>query len=417
MNELKRTPSQSRGLKILKKLYSKNPYDKDVKYHLIRTYIKLGYHNIALTMINDISSERVDIQTLKLKAWRYHKLSDIVSEKKLWNEIIKKQTCIQLDGKLKTLILRSEKQINIQSKDIPLFCTQHNEMLRLSSFLKHYRSLGVTQFFFVDNNSDDGSFEFLLEQPDCHVFWTNDSYHESGYGMVWLHYLIDKYTYLGQWSLVVDADELFVYPYYEEVKLASLITYLNKNNYESVASFMLDMFPKNVAEQLNISSKNSLIEQCPFFLNQYTFDYQLHSPYYCVHGGIFDAMGQLLTLIKTPMIKKLENSTKLVSSTHQTTPTKIADITSCVLHFKFAGDFYQKSISEIKRKQHFSGGIFYKRYANLFKNKIGNNFEFTSLPNVIKYQNSQQLVDLGLIKTTDDWENFVKNYTRMHNYR
>ncbi len=407
MHKLKRTPSQ--GLKILESLYKKHSHHQNVKYNLIRAYIRLGYHNTALTMIDEISNKEIDVQTLKLKAWKCHKQSDLKTEKKIWDGIIKKNTHVQLDGEFGTLILRSSKKVNITSDDIPLFCCVRNEILRLPSTLKHYRKLGVTQFIFVDNNSDDGSFEFLLEQPDCHVFWTNDSFHKSGYGFVWLQSLINKYTILEQWFLVVDADELFVYPYYEEVKLSNLITYLNKNNYESVASFMLDMFPKNVAEQLNISTKNSLIEQCLFFLNRYIFNYQLESPYHYVYGGIFNVMGQLVPLTKTPLIKNLDNGIKLLSSTHNTTPTKVADVTSCVLHFKFIGDFYQKSLIELKRKQHFAGGRFYAGYVDLFDNKLGHDAEFTSLPNVIKFKNSQQLIDLGLIKSSDKWEIFTKN--------
>jgi hypothetical protein len=65
--------------------------------------------------------------------------------------------------------------------------TVRDEMLRLPETHSHYRRLGVARFFVVDNASTDGTAEFVLAQPDCHVFTTTASYAESGYGVEWQH--------------------------------------------------------------------------------------------------------------------------------------------------------------------------------------------------------------------------------------
>ena len=41
-----------------------------------------------------------------------------------------------------------------------------NERLRLPAFLNHYRSLGVDEFLVIDNDSSDGSTEYLAAQAD-----------------------------------------------------------------------------------------------------------------------------------------------------------------------------------------------------------------------------------------------------------
>jgi hypothetical protein len=54
-------------------------------------------------------------------------------------------------------------------------------------------------------------------------------------------YLISRFG-RGRWSLYVDIDELFDYPYSDVVSLRSLLRYLNENSYTAVVAQMLDMF-------------------------------------------------------------------------------------------------------------------------------------------------------------------------------
>ena len=49
----------------------------------------------------------------------------------------------------------------------------------MGPFLSHYRSLGVKRFELVDDNSNDGTREFLFEQSDCMEFLPHSD--ESGF--------------------------------------------------------------------------------------------------------------------------------------------------------------------------------------------------------------------------------------------
>ena len=81
-----------------------------------------------------------------------------------------------------------------------------NEMLRLSYLLTYYRDIGFRHFIFVDNNSSDGTREFLLAQPDSFVFHTAESFGAwPGAGLVWKNALLDTHCD-GHWVLVADAD-------------------------------------------------------------------------------------------------------------------------------------------------------------------------------------------------------------------
>lgn len=402
-----KTPKQ--GLDILEKFYKQHPTNGWIRNVLINAYIHLGINDKATSLINEFYNKKTDIQSLRFKAWVAHQQGNFTTEQQLWDKITDKSYYAEYHGILGSLFGLIDKEITLTPDDIPLFSVQRNEMLRLPCFLDYYRKLGVTKFFFTDNNSDDGSFEYLLAQPDCYVFWTKDSHNQAGAGMMWNQHLIQKYVLDNQWYLVIDADELLIYPNCETFPLPIFINYLNQGNYDAVSSYALDMFPKNQQEQLSIQSGDNLIEKSPYFYNHYIFKHQIESPYHKVVGGIFHVFGQNIPLNVTPLLKKRDPYIKLLSSRHLTTPTKIADVTSCLLHFKFIGDFYKKSLDETKRKQHWGGGIAYKRYMQFFDEVVKDDFNFTDLEKTTKFENSTQLVNLGLIKTSRHWKNFSQN--------
>ncbi|MFX8828798.1 glycosyltransferase family 2 protein, partial [Acinetobacter baumannii] len=86
-----------------------------------------------------------------------------------------------------------QKPVSDNKAEIRLFGVVRNENLRLPAFLDHYRKLGVSRFFFVSNASTDGTNEFLLAQPDCHVFHTAGSYAKVKAGLGWLNPLITEF--------------------------------------------------------------------------------------------------------------------------------------------------------------------------------------------------------------------------------
>lgn len=400
----KQTPSQ--GLKILEELHKKMPNNQWIRRNLINAYIKLGYHDIALNMIADIPDNKTGVQSLKFKAWQLFNKGKLDNQKQIWDKILDKSYLASIHADTNVLMQISKKDVDIKANDIVLFTHIYNEMLRLPNFISYYRELGVTQFFVIDNNSMDGCQEFLLAQPDVHLFWTNEDHTRSGEGMVWYQKLIDEYLQ-DNWMIVADADEFLVYPDCEKRKLLELTEYLDANKYEAMGSFMLDMFPKNLTEQLNISADLTFIEQSPYFYNQYRFVGHIDPPYWNVDGGIFYYLSQFLPpLIKTPLIKA-SAGIRYIQTHHRITPAHMAPITSVFLHFKFMGDFQKKSKESIKGKRYWGGGAAYRKYSRIYDETVDDVFDFSKLDKTVKYQNSQQLIDLGLIQCPQEWTDFV----------
>ncbi|MFT6694856.1 MAG: hypothetical protein ACJAXU_000346, partial [Paracoccaceae bacterium] len=121
----------------------------------------------------------------------------------------KRVRSLRKSGELTFVVNRTD---DIKSDDILLFSTLRNERVRLPYFLEYYRNLGVNHFMFVENNSDDGSKEYLEQQHDVTLWTTTQSYKRSKFGVDWLNALQSRYG-VDHWNLVVDVDEFFIYPF------------------------------------------------------------------------------------------------------------------------------------------------------------------------------------------------------------
>lgn len=387
------TSKQNEGIEILKNVKKQNPSIRWINNTLVMGLLKANREDEALEIAKMVPVTQRDPDSLKILAWLANKQGEFEKSKEIWSEIISKKHIVSVSGKIGNLTYKGKHEIRVAKSDIVLFSTMFNEMIHIPFLLDYYRKLGVNKFFIVDNNSTDNTAEYLLSQPDVYYFWSSSSYKEAGDGMAWGNYLMDKYAQ-GNWCVVVDADEYLVYPNIENKKLPELTKYLDEHGYEALASFMLAMYPEDVQHQIAIQPGDNLIEKSPYFCNFYYFKGDVHCPYIHVSGGFYYKKNKQTTwCTKTPLIKR-NNGIKHIASNHLITSAKVADITSCLLHLKLVGDFEKKAKLHIERKEHSGGGDAYKEYVRLY----AGNGKFTDVEGTTKFENSQQLIELGLIK-------------------
>jgi glycosyltransferase involved in cell wall biosynthesis len=335
-----------------------------------------------------------------------------------------------------TLVRLDRAAISDASGEIRVFMTVRNEILRLSQTLEHYRKIGVTRFFVVDNGSTDGTRELLTAQPDCHVFLTRNSYAEARFGLEWQQALLDQYG-VDHWCLVVDADEWFIYPGYESKSLPELAAYLQQSGAQGMFAFLLDMYGSGAVAGAISKPQRSMLDACRYFDTQYLWDYgframlhltrqrfppskviggprwRLLFPMLHRHYYILKAMWRISDQFKLPLpvaLRPAPNLRKIpfvrwlpgthFPNPHATTPIKLSDVTGVLLHFKFLEDFSARVNIEVGRKEHWQGASEYRRYLTKVRHEPGLSFHYDGSA---AYENSEQLVRLGLMRDDDAW--------------
>ncbi len=150
-----------------------------------------------------------------------------------------------------------------------IFCIVRNEIYFLPFFLAHYRAMGVHEFWFHDDNSTDGTFEYLMAQPDCGVSRANVGYgdriapNNRIFGTA-IRTIVPHNFLLNRWVLIVDADE-FLYLPPGMNSIDDLTRAMERNQVNSARALMLDCFPGTLRELDGASTATSPFELCPYF--------------------------------------------------------------------------------------------------------------------------------------------------------
>ena len=294
----------------------------------------------------------------------------------------------------------------IRPGTILAFLTVRNERHRLRYFLKYYRELGVDHFLFVDNGSSDGSVKFLSDQRDVSLWQTDESYRSSRYGADWLNWLKLRYAH-GHWTLTLDPDEFFVYPFCDSRPLPALCDWLDQSGVRSFGVLLLDMYPKGASTEVVYCDGDDPLEHANWF-DPGNYMYSRNPKYgnLWIQGGPRARMFFADTPDKAPSLNKIplvrwDRKFAYANSTHMLLPRGLNRVydqrggeraTGCLLHVKFLDDFTRKVAEEVTRREHFARGREYQAY----------HAEATADPSLWtewseQYQGWRQLEILGLM--------------------
>jgi hypothetical protein len=320
--------------------------------------------------------------------------------------------------------------------EIRAFSKCRNERLRLPAFLDHYRHLGVDRFFIVDNDSSDGTTEYLAAQPDVHLFQTTGRFSEARGGTDWLNALLRDFG-VGSWCVTVDIDELLVYPGSEQTGLRPLTKFLDRGGYEALSCLLLDLYPAGPLGDCKYRPGDDLVAAAPYFDPAgYVRSQAERCPGVFIRGGMrqrvfytdFNARGVLAKLYdavihraaplrrempwlplrrrpappcltKVPLVR-WDQTSEYLNCNHWVSPKKVAPETGALLHFKFLHDFHDRAVQEVARAEYYDGACEYQRYARWL-----NRNPALALANdaSVRFEATSQLVRLGLMLESDAW--------------
>jgi len=271
--------------------------------------------------------------------------------------------------------------------EIRAFMVVWNESLRLDSTLTHYRQLGVNRFFIVDGGSTDGTLDYLAAAPDVHAFSAS-----GGDSMALVNALLDTFG-AGHWTLTVDADEMFIYPHYEQLELALFCRYLDYVGSQAVPGVSLDMYAASPIRDAVHRPGAPLLATCGYFdAAPYELAQTPDCPYFEIYGGVrgraFVQKSQQAPILSRVPLVRWQAGMHYLRCTGNITPVKVASVLAALLRFEFLSDFAERVESGMELSEGLS--------TNLYSDSS------------VRFENSAQLVELGLMKSTNAYEESVR---------
>ncbi len=310
-----------------------------------------------------------------------------------------------------SLRLRINRTDLIRPRDILVFVTLRNEVARLPFFLDYYRALGVGHFLIVDNASDDGSAEYLLEQRDVSLWSSSASYKDASFGVDWINHLLWRFG-PGHWVLVVDVDEFLVYPFCDTRPLSALTDWLEAQGRPAFSAMLLDMYPKGPVTAQPYCAGQDPFEIARWFdPTNYIIRRNSELQNLWIQGGVRlraimrDTPAQAPALNKIPLVFWARKYA-YVSSTHMLLPRGLNRVfdesggeqaSGVLLHAKFLDTILGKTEEELRRGEHYAQSREYRAYDAMLHRKDSFWCEWST-----EYINWRQLEILGLM-SKGDW--------------
>lgn len=350
--------------------------------------------------------------------------------------------------------------LTIPQKGVVSVILAYNEALRFPYFLQHCRTIGVRHFIVIDNNSSDGTYEFLAQQKDVSIIKTTKPYRD--YKSVWRQLICEQYL-RERWVLFPDVDELFVYPGWPNFSVDQLVGYLESADYRALFCPMVDMYPNGPLQNVSYKPGESFLDACPWFDSTgYRFNplkgshrKRYKSPSRHVFGGtrerlfhqnakrhktVVDSIllsGPFGLSAKAPesalgrridhlLFKAVKNALPETAAVQSKIPLikwqsgykfsggvhginkriKIAPDWGALLHFKYLDDFQNKVSEAIDRKQHTGGASHYFDYRSQIERLMGNGMHYAGSS---LFSQAESLIECGLMRESKELRRWIDN--------
>jgi hypothetical protein len=252
---------------------------------------------------------------------------------------------------------------SLSASDVVLLCVTRNTSGFIHSFLEHYRRLGITRFAFVDDHSNDGTREILLNATDVDTFESNFTFRQCDGGLIWRDMLVDLYG-RDRWYISVDSDEYLIYPGCENRPISDFISDVERTGRKRALAAMIDLYNNGPlgATEPHVPPNAPPTNFCPLFDGD---GYRLTNETQCtaVHGGPRKRMfGADMLLTKFPLLFADRETRFNGGSHHAPLPIQrnFAPVHAVLLHYKFPAGAIDGFHAIVDRQSHARGSHWYK---------------------------------------------------------
>jgi hypothetical protein len=273
--------------------------------------------------------------------------------------------------------LYGPREIAYAPDELVVVCIVRNGRPYIKSFIDHYLSLGVKHIVFLDNGSYDGTVAFARDHARVTVIQSELPYKKYEGAMI--HYLISRFG-KDRWTLYVDIDELFDYPYSDVVSLSSLLRYLNEKSYTAVVTQVLDMFP-NRALSSRVNQKEEPLKELYRFYdlsNVKNNDYKSGSNVIAnvnikrLRDGIRASLFDVPLALTNHRLIFCDGAVRPAASgrgLHRVENARLADLSCVLYHYKLV-DGFREWAARVVREESYKPELMrrqYRRYLEVVK--------------------------------------------------
>lgn len=276
-----------------------------------------------------------------------------------------------------------------------VICVVRNDLIRIKLFLNYYRKLGITQFAILDDHSDDGTKEFLLEQSDVAVFLSDNRY-TTLRRQVWINRIVATIG-IDRWYVIADSDELL------DIDGDSLVDYtkgLTDRGINRVKGLLLDMFAyDSLYSNQPINEPEDIVEIYGYYSNGYYYKKTLFDQ--VIKGGARDLLffkdnkNSSPVCSKYPLIFIKKGDVTINSHYNFPFDRNMSERPQAIIrHYKFLPGDKQKYIERAKKGNFGNNSIQYKIYASIEDNTDYEGFR----EKLIKYTGYEALKTIDISK-------------------
>lgn len=296
---------------------------------------------------------------------------------------------------------------NSEHTGIFVISVVRDEIDIVEDFLVHYRKYGIEKFIIIDNNSLDGTLEYLSIQSDVDLYYTNDKF-STLKKQSWINIILDIYYRRGTWFIYVDADEHIVFDGMEEGRsFHDLAIAMEYAGVRRVRGCLIDMYSEQPISEPSYQRGKSLIESYPFFDKTGYKEYIL--PMLIAREGgpryrLFNTSTNNFRpqLSKYPMFRLDRGD--VFADPHFLWPYEKNFSSPCflgLLHFKFLPGFSKKIDRAVREGNYWKNSFEYRCY----KLALSTNFQLQFICDITEsYLDSESLIRNNIISRIE-WKN------------